>query len=558
MTVPAPENRNERAFPWRYALLLAAVFLTGLFLRLYRITAESAWYDEVITLGFLNAPDLPHFFEAWRYTNWNAVPVYYTLEYFWGNYISSSVLSLRLLSILFGMAAIPLIYDFGRRLYGHLAGLTAALLLALSSVHIYQAQEIRNYSLTMLTALFCAHTFYLLADRPSPRRFFLHILAVQLLIWTHLFGCYLLVALGVFLILFRWRQWRLTLPWFAVNGLLMTPVLFWIRGFEPIQYYAPPPPRAWMMVNNAFTDVFSPTLAISIFRGPAWQITPDAWTDFFERTYHAADNLSLAVMLLLIGWLAFRVWRGRKNTPAEETQKTPVPSREKFALLFIWLALPGILLYALAHLWRTDVFSPKYTVYSSLAGYLLIGGAVQHAARMKYIALLILVALFAHRYGAVTTHPQRPDWNRAAAWITAESTPEDGYIIYPGWLGVVAEYHLEKKPPAIARTGALGAACLESEKHFEAGRPVWMIFAVGYGNAGIVDRYGVYLERRGIPYTQRNFWSGMRCIFVIRAESPENFKPLPPGRLEALTEAVSVSWTAKNDGTDAGQPVPEH
>ncbi|HEO71529.1 MAG TPA: hypothetical protein ENN80_09705, partial [Candidatus Hydrogenedentes bacterium] len=208
-------GREGRRLP--PTLVLLAILLLGLALRLYQLGEQSLWYDEFISLSQTSQPDLLSCLRAERPANPDMVHAYFTLQYFWANWIGDSVISVRLMSILFGVLAIALIYLLARDLFGPSGGAVAALCLALSSVHIYQAQEIRYYSLTTLMALCTAYTFLRVVRGGKWHWWVLNALANVTLVWTHLFGCFLLVAYGVFLIIFRWRRVRMCAVWFCVN-----------------------------------------------------------------------------------------------------------------------------------------------------------------------------------------------------------------------------------------------------------------------------------------------------------------------------------------------------
>jgi uncharacterized membrane protein len=71
----------------------------------------------------------------------------------------------RLLSVLFGVATIPVIYLIGKRLSSPVVGLAAAVLLAFSPFHIRFAQEARMYTLlTLNTAVALYALVRLLTD----------------------------------------------------------------------------------------------------------------------------------------------------------------------------------------------------------------------------------------------------------------------------------------------------------------------------------------------------------------------------------------------------------
>jgi mannosyltransferase len=66
----------------------------------------------------------------------------------------------RLLSALFGVLTIPMVYVVGHQLFNKEAGLVGALILALSPFNVYYSQETRMYSLMVLLALLSLYFFW--------------------------------------------------------------------------------------------------------------------------------------------------------------------------------------------------------------------------------------------------------------------------------------------------------------------------------------------------------------------------------------------------------------
>ena len=137
----------------------ALIFAAALALRVWHITAECPWYDEIITLRYLNAPSLADFLASVRLENGAVPPLYLALEYGWARLAVPSETSLRLLSVAFGELTVVMTYLMGRRLFGHVAGCVAAAGLAVNASHVVYSQEIRMYALTTLLAAISAYTF---------------------------------------------------------------------------------------------------------------------------------------------------------------------------------------------------------------------------------------------------------------------------------------------------------------------------------------------------------------------------------------------------------------
>ncbi len=77
----------------------------------------------------------------------------------------------RGLSVLFGVLTVPLIYGVAWQLFRRrLAGLLAALLLAVSPLHIWYGQETRMYTLLIFLCLLSSYFLLLLASRSQGER----------------------------------------------------------------------------------------------------------------------------------------------------------------------------------------------------------------------------------------------------------------------------------------------------------------------------------------------------------------------------------------------------
>ena len=86
-------------------------------------------------------------------------PLYYWLLNLWVRLFGLSENGLRSLSVFASAATVGLTYDLGRRLFGRVAGLLAAFLLAIAPFHIYYAQEARMYALLTLWATLLVSSF---------------------------------------------------------------------------------------------------------------------------------------------------------------------------------------------------------------------------------------------------------------------------------------------------------------------------------------------------------------------------------------------------------------
>jgi mannosyltransferase len=148
--------------------LLLLIILLALGQRLYRLDAQSLWYDEGFSV-YLARMDLPEI--TARTAADIQPPLYYYLLHAWTGLLGDSEKALRGLSLLFGVLAIPLIYGLASELFhSRLAALLAALLLAVSPLHVWYGQEARMYTLLTFLCLLSSYCLLLLIwlCRPLP------------------------------------------------------------------------------------------------------------------------------------------------------------------------------------------------------------------------------------------------------------------------------------------------------------------------------------------------------------------------------------------------------
>lgn len=535
-TSPAETTRHRRSS----FVILAFILLLAVALRMYRLKEQSVWGDEWQSVVNLDEPDLVSYLKAERAIDFYMVPLYFVIEYFWSKCVVGSVLGLRVLSIIFAALAIPLMYALGRELFGRKAGLVAALCLALSSVHIFQGQEIRNYALLSLAVLFCGYTFVKVLRTGKWYWWTLHFIGSLLVVWTHLFGCFFLVAEGLFLLVFRRRQPRLTGLWFTVNLLLMIPSFLWIRTLPEGRWEFLERPPAYDVVNSVVADCAAVMFNPRPTPGIRWENAPPAWTDLLIETHWHADRALLALFILgvaYLGWHTYRSVRGNSCAACATDRRRDLA--EGFWLPVFWCVLPALTLYLVAWTWRPDIYSSKYTTYSSLGLYVLVGGMIESIRRpaLRTVAVCVLVLLFGHRVVLYQTQTQRTDWLSVTKLVREERRSDDVLACCYAPQPETWQYNMRPSVMPVERVHDLRALCELTESSLSQRKGVWVV-SITWGT-DLVEQLERYLRLRRIRFSKRAFWAAqLPGLFVYHIPWREDFSSTEPGMAASLRKAA--------------------
>jgi len=178
-----------RTHPWGVALL--AQVAVACVLCLYSLGHKSFWMDEGFSFvaghrswGSLGA--------LLTHDESNMGP-YYVGMHLW-THLGRSEATLRLPSVLFAVATVPLLATVVDRTYGRRAGLAAGLLLAVNAMVVVFAQEARAYSMVMCGATASIALFLELVLRPRRAVAWAYVLVTSLAVYAHYFAALVVAA----------------------------------------------------------------------------------------------------------------------------------------------------------------------------------------------------------------------------------------------------------------------------------------------------------------------------------------------------------------------------
>ena len=206
---PAPGGAAAEAPPSDLApahrcLVFAAVgaaVAAGVALRLH--ARSELWLDEALTVHLAAVP-LGDLADVLRRDG--APPLYYALLHGWMEVFGQGNQAVRLLSALFGVLTLPLMYRAGRRLGGGVVGIAALVLVATSPFAIRYSTEARMYSLVALLVTAGWLALVNALDQPRPRLLVAVGVISGALVLTHYWSFYLLGVTAAALVVMAWRR----------------------------------------------------------------------------------------------------------------------------------------------------------------------------------------------------------------------------------------------------------------------------------------------------------------------------------------------------------------
>jgi mannosyltransferase len=374
-------------------------------LSLRRLGHSSYWLDEAISVRLALDP-WPVFVRTIRTTEAN-MAAYYLVLRAWVR-LGDSEATVRLLSCLAAMLAVPALYAAGARLFGRTAGLTAALLLAADTGRLWASQEARSYALVMCLTTVSWWLLLRAADaRPGAaawRSWAVYVVVTALAVYTHFYAALVLLAQATVAL---WLPVRTAVPGegsperisrrvvlactVALLVLLWPLVVFLLRPHHNIDWIA-----------AAHQDRIAGILSPIIHPTSAWGL--------------AAVTVLVAAgpVVMLIAW-----------------RRIAVTARWRYALVLLWLGVP-VAVTVMTSLVVAPVIDQRYMTICLPPLTLAAAAALATIwpPRWRVAAFLLVLALDARSIGWYYTHLEKEDWRGATAYVLTHAAPGDRIVFY--------------------------------------------------------------------------------------------------------------------------------
>lgn len=441
-------------------LLLAAIVLLAVFVRAYHLGYKSLWLDEVT---FVRSAQLGGLLGPYGLASISHPPLYLLVLRVLGDLGRQDWL-LRLPAFLASLGGVVAVWALGRSLLSPVEGLLAALLLALSALHVEYGQEAHSYALFGLLSTLLLWALWRAARREvgeeqlkaSGARTWvaawgLVVLVAVLSLYTHYYalasvGLSLVVfpllllaaAPGPFSSLWRDRAKRRALLHFvvalAVAGLLFLPqVASALAGSARIAADRSQAVEAGLLQTQFDLQpaLFFDTLLAFITNRSPWTLDP-----LFVLAV-------VALALLGLGWLLWR--RTAIGVALALWTLLPLPLIAWFAYQTSFSFAPRRLIFVLPIFLL--IVAVGVTTCSRLAGRLLLhllppspsrGRVWEERLRARSLIPLtllglLLLFLIQGSIGPLSAYYRRPkqDWKGLAAILQTQPGPDDAIVVLP-------------------------------------------------------------------------------------------------------------------------------
>ena len=416
-------------------------------------------------------------------------PLYYTFLHAWVWLTGTGVVALRIPSVIFGTAAVPLLYVVARRFTNERGATYAAAIGAASPFWIWHSDEARMYTLLLVLALAALWRLFVAYERNRPQDWVIYALVLGASLYSHYFAILMLPVQAVWLLLQRPPRAMVLRRWLpAVAGAVLLLVV-WLAalvvhdglgGVAAINTGVRESPLAFGFLSGFYT--FSLFLLVYVLG--------------YGQIGEGAGILGLAAAVLAGGWPLVAVL-----TVVSGRVGRWLRSREA-AVLGFWIAFSLVTVYVL-NIWKGNVWMQRYLIAVSPALFILLGAALARVIRPIVLGTALIVAVLTVATVVDTrsrNNMASEDWRGVATVLDRSARPGDAVAVVPWFYVTPLDYYFDGAQPVRGAllTGQTPRAALLSTltglARAHRGHDLWV--ATAY--EGVFDPQGII--RRGLAH----------------------------------------------------------
>jgi mannosyltransferase len=391
----------------RHVWLLTSIIIAAAALCLYHLGSQYLWFDEALSVTIASSQggqliDLAFLREP-------TASFYYLLLHLWLSVCGDSRVSVRLISVVFAIAALLVVFRLGSRLCDTAVGLTAALIVAVNVTFISYAQEARTYTLTLFLELVSWLLVLRQVDRPSRATAAGYVAVTVMATYSHTLALLNVPAqIGALFLLSSNRELR---RYIVVSGaavaILSLPAVVLVAMSGISDNFSWIQPLSLHQVTSSFAS----------FAGASWGST------VVRRTLEAMYSLALLVGLKTL------------------STRSSTPKSKAVGALVIGAAIPIVALIG------GSLIRPMYVtryVLISLPFFALIAasGLCYFLPRLLFaaaLAAIVAVSLVCdYSYYRAGGKPQ--DWHKLIAYVSSMTEAGDRIAFVPSYCRMPFDY----------------------------------------------------------------------------------------------------------------------
>ena len=408
-----PEALDDASAPasTRTKLLVLAATATAFVLGLIQLGTDSFWVDDGFTLTHTSLGND----QFWRVITDHEMngAFYSVLMHGWVQFGQSETW-MRLPSVVFAAAAVPVLFLLGRRLFGERVGLTAAFLLAINAFVIEYAHEARTYALTLLLTTCSVLLFVRLVDAPSRGRWAAWVVITALLAHAHFFG---VLVIGAEVVAALGRRSlptprRALVKGFAAIGILLLPIVWFLAGGGDKGQVDGAPP-----------------------------LSPVRFVGVFSRLVGNGGPLLLALVGVAI---AVALLHGLRSVWADRGVRTE--AQWAFLVCVAWVAVPVTTVAVLSL--AKPLFGARWLLLVAPALVLLASSGVWQVKprRLAQILLGTIVAVSLVSTAFFYRRDAHDDFRTATSYVLDHAEPGDAIVFQPWFTRVTFTVYADRSP----------------------------------------------------------------------------------------------------------------
>ena len=399
--------------------VIGGITLLSFILRLLYLGKKSFWLDELVSVSIarLDPAGFRNIVMSWELNE----GLYYTLLRGW-MHVARGEFAIRLLSVLPAVAAVPFLYELGRKLFSETVGIMAALLLAVNAFDVRYAQEARGYSLFAFLVVLACWFFMRCLEKPEKKRN-----------WS---GLVIASVLGIYAHFFA----GLMLPVFWLTALLRK------RNF---------PWRPFVISSGVIAFLAIPALLFVAMknRGQVGWVQPTTWRDLYELVILLSGRGGIILVALCAagGMLAAvkTVVSVKRGSRERAKRKTWPGDSWGQVFVWMWLLLPIGMTVGISIL--KPMFVTRYLIMC-LPAFVLLVAAGLSVVRPRWLMLAALAAIVALSLRGTAAYyrtgfdPPEQDWRGAVHYLLARAQPGDAILFYHPLARLGYEYYRQLWP----------------------------------------------------------------------------------------------------------------